>query len=361
MTTQSYLVTAPMPQQNLTWSLSGGALNWMATIPIDNGSGDGSLTGLSVSITDSSHPVNNGTYPIINFNGSTITITSATGSTLLPSTTITLNSILWTVPAGVTSCRVRGVGGGGGGGGSGAAAHAVSAPSSPGAGGAASLLGEVWFGIFSSPQINPGNQIAIVPGQMGAGGAGATTGIASPGSSGQDSTFGGTIISTGGQGGSAGVDNNTVLADGPWYSPGGVPSFNAITPIVTGTKPVLQGNPPGFGGFGTSDTSMLSGTNGVVVRAGGGCPYYHAGQNQGSDDSPALGGGGGGCSQWPNVSGSGGGSGGAAGALPSEGNNGTSGGGGGGGGAATEPGSGTTDGVFGGSGGGGVVQVIWEQ
>ena len=364
MSTIQYLVTAPMPQTGLTWTLAGGPLNWMASIPIDNGSGDGDLEGLSVSITDGTHPVNNGIYPIITYDGSSITVASTTGSTLLSSSTITINSILWTVPAGVTTCRVRGVGGGGGGGGSGGASNAHSNSSSPGAGGGASLLGEVWFGLFSSPQINPGTQIAIVPGLGGAGGGGGAGSGPNPGSNGspgQDSTFGGAIISTGGQGGSAGVTNATTFAESNLvYSPGGVPSFNVITPIGEGTKPVYQGNPPGFGGLGTADTAFLSGGQGYICRAGGGNPYTHAGQNQGADNNPSLGGGGGGYSQWPNTLGSSGGTGGVGGSSPTAGSAGTSGAGGGGGGAVASP-AGNQSGVSGGAGGGGVIQLIWDQ
>lgn len=365
MATIQYLITSPMPQSGLTWTLTGGPFNWMATIPINNGSGDGSLTGMSVSITDGTHPVNNGTYTILSYNGSTATLASSTGSSLLASSTITINSILWTVPAGVTSCRVRGVGGGGGGGGSGGAKSTSSpASSSPGAGGAASLLGEVWFGLFSSPSITPGTQIAVIPGLGGAGGGGGSGSGPNPGTNGSpgaDSTFGGTLISTGSQGGSAGFSSQTVLAESNLvYSPGGVPSFDAITPIGQGTKPVYQGNPPGFGGLGTADTAFLSGGQGVVCRAGGGSPYYHAGQNQGADNSPTLGGGGGGCSQWPNTTGSTGGAGGTGGTSPVAGSAGTAGAGGGGGGGVTTPGS-NQSGVSGGPGGGGVIQILCEQ
>ena len=362
MSTIQYLITAPMPQQNLTWTLAGSAFNWMATIPINNGSGDGSLIGFSVSITDSSHPVNNGIYPIIAYDGSIATISSTTGSSLSGSSTITINSILWTVPAGVSTCRVRGVGGGGGGGGSGGANN-LHYPygGSPGAGGAASLLGEVWFGAFSAPSITPGTQIAIVPGQGGAGGGGGAGSGPNPGTNGSpgaDSTFGGTIISTGSQGGSAGFASTITCAETNLvYSPGGVPSFNAITPIGAGTKPVFQGNPPGFGGLGTADTAFLSGGQGVICRAGGGSPYYHAGQNQGADNSPTLGGGGGGCSQWPSGFG---GLGGTGGTSPTPGGAGTAGGGGGGGGGVTTPGS-NQSGVSGGPGGGGVIQILCDQ
>ena len=367
MATIQYLITSPMPQSGLTWTLTGGPFNWMATIPINNGSGDGSLTGMSVSITDGTHPVNNGTYTILSYNGSTATLASSTGSSLLGSSTITITAILWTVPAGVATCRVRGVGGGGGGGGSGGASKAHSNSSSPGAGGAASLLGEVWFGLFSSPSISPGTQIAVVPGQGGAGGGGGAGSVPNPGtngSSGQDSTFGGAIISTGGQGGSAGSPNQTVAsASNLVYAPGGVPSFNTITPLTTGIKPVYQGNPPGFGGYGTADTAFLSGGQGVICRAGGGSPYFHAGQNQGADNSPTLGGGGGGCSQWPNAStGSSGGFGGTGGTSPTAGNAGTSGAGGGGGGGVTSPSpAGSQSGVSGGAGGPGVIQILCEQ
>ncbi len=158
----------------------------------------------------------------------------------------------FTVPANVTTVKVRQWGAGGGGGGSYGAA-------SGGGGGGAGAYAE---GVYA---VTPGQQITATVGAGGAGGNGSPT----AGSAGGTSSFGSLVTCTGGNGGSAGSSALATSAGSGGAPSGGqfqVPGNAGELPALSGSNGTLCGM--GASAYGTSKSYYVSGT----VAQNGGAP-----------------------------------------------------------------------------------------
>ena len=177
----------------------------------------------------------------------------------------------WTVPAGVSRCRVRVWGGGGGGGGA--------AASSAGSGGTGGGYSE---GIFSLAGID---SVSVTVGGGGAGG-GTTAGT---GGAGGTSSFGTLISATGGSGG-----NNSTSGDAAGVSTVGTGSGGTVN-ISGGVSAAAYGTSPlmGSGGgsaFGSSQTGPSIGPGGMggIFPGGGGGGAGGAGAANGAGGAAGL-------------------------------------------------------------------------
>lgn len=246
----------------------------------------------------------------------------------------------FTPPAGITSVDYLVVAGGGGGG------------AWYGGGGGA---GGMRSGTLA---VTPGVPVAITVGDGGAGAPGGTNN--SPGSSGQNSSFG-AIVSTGGGGGGTGANGNNAGRNGG--SGGGAGGGDLTAPQGPGgTGTAGQGNNGSTGRYNNTANRRAGGGGGGAGAAGGASPGNGQGgaggvglQNNISGASLFYAGGGGGAGD--TSAGAGGNGGGGAGSSTGNGNNGAANTGGGGGAAA----GGINSARRGGDGGSGIVIIRYSE
>ena len=245
----------------------------------------------------------------------------------------------FTVPSGVTSVQVTGMGGGGGGGGGGGS-NSTAGCSGGGGGGAKISVVELTVTPLAAITVTLG-----LGGVVGTGGASAFSGV--DGGDGGDTTFGALATFIGAMGGQRGLVGNAGARQ-VW---GGQPARSAAAKVAPYNLATNRIPGPGEGGMGFNNAGT---TITAIERTGG-----STSQALGATSPISFGagsGGGGGASEWPaNAPGAGGGDGG----VGIAGGNGAAGtmGAGGGGGAGGD--AGVVGGGNGGAGGLGALIVTY--
>ncbi len=238
-------------------------------------------TGISVANGDgvSANPTITNTGVTSLAAGTGISVSAGTGGVTVSSTVtpgfsniaVFTSSGSWTVPAGITACKVTVIGGGGGGG--------VSwEPSAAGGGGGAGGGTAIKF----VSGLTPGGVVGVTVGAGGAGGV-AISGVYGTGGTGGTSSFGGYCSATGGAGstssstavlGGFGSGGDLNFAGGPGQittsytgAAGGNSFMGAGAPSISGGSP-SAGRAYGGGGSGWNSTIGVpggAGAAGVVV------------------------------------------------------------------------------------------------
>lgn len=167
----------------------------------------------------------------------------------------------WTIPAGITQCKITVVGGGGGGGASTGGAGNIAAGAGGGGGGAS---------IRYYTGLTPGNTISYTVGGAGGGGSSGNNGSGGGTSSVSSGTQTITSISATGGGGGTGSNTGTVAGSGGAGSGGtvNISGCAGVFGVYAGTRPGGAGGSSIFGGGGLGGSS--AGTNGSTGGSYGG-------------------------------------------------------------------------------------------